>query len=248
MPDPHYDEPELAALYDITCGWREDRDYYLRLAGAAPIRVLDLGCGTGLLCGAYARRGHEVIGVDPSAAMLEQARRQPQADRVEWVLSSAQAFRSQKRFDLIVMTGHAFQVLEEDADIAAGLATIRRHLAPEGRAVFESRNPQMDWAKRWQGEAISYVHDGRPVEQVTSVLGWTGDRLTFEQRYRFFNRELVSTSRLRFAAFDRIAQLIAGGGLSLERAWGDWQERAFDTAISDEMIFCVRPKESPRSF
>jgi SAM-dependent methyltransferase len=239
MPDLHYDEPVLAELYDITCGWSEDRDFYLGLAGPAPVSVLDLGCGTGLLCSAYAAKGHHVTGVDPSPAMLEQARRQPHAGSIQWVLSKAEDFRTDKRFELIIMTGHAFQVLEDDADIAAGLATMRRHLKPQGRAVFESRNRQIDWAARWEGEQVSFTHNGVPVRQRAHVLGWTGDRLTFEQRYTFADRELVSTSRLRFASLTEIAALIAAAGLVLEHVLGDWQGHPFEPAVSDEMIFSV---------
>jgi len=52
MPDEHYENPKLAAIYDRFCGWSRDRDFYLALAGDPPQHVLDLGCGTGLLCDA----------------------------------------------------------------------------------------------------------------------------------------------------------------------------------------------------
>jgi len=63
-----------------------------------------LGC-------AFAERGHPATGVDPAAAMLVVAKRKPSAEQVEWVESSAQTYRSERRFDLMVMTGHAFQIL-----------------------------------------------------------------------------------------------------------------------------------------
>jgi SAM-dependent methyltransferase len=240
MPDLHYDEPALAELYDITGGWSEERDFYLSLAGTNPIRVLDLGCGTGLLCSACAAKGHDVTGVDPSAAMLEVAHRKPHTDHIDWVLSDAEEFRSDKRFDLIIMTGNAFQVLEDDTAIAAGLATMRHHLAPHGRAVFESRNPRIDWARRWEGEEVSYTHNGVPVQQLIHVLGWSGDRLTFEQRYSFGGHTLVSRSRLRFASRDEIERLVARAGLTVDALYGDWKRGPFDASSSDEMIFSIR--------
>ena len=42
--------------------------------GVAGQRVVDLGTGTGTLARGFARRGCEVTGIDPAAAMLEQAR------------------------------------------------------------------------------------------------------------------------------------------------------------------------------
>lgn len=85
MPDTHYEHPKLAAIYDVFSPWSIDRDFYLGLAGDSPQHVLDLGCGTGLLCDAYAARGHHVTGVDTTAAMLAVARQKPHGDRVEWV-------------------------------------------------------------------------------------------------------------------------------------------------------------------
>lgn len=242
MPDLHYDDPALAELYDITCGWSEDRDFYLGLAGAPPKAVLDLGCGTGLLCSAYAANGHIVTGADPSPAMLELARRQPHGDRIEWVRSQAQTFRSARRFDLIVMTGHAFQVLEDDADIAACLETMRLHLKPDGRAVFESRNPALDWAGKWHGNRADYTHNGRPVRQTTNVIGWSADRLTFEQHYALPNRTLASISRLRFASRAEIEALVEEAGLVVDRLHGDWHGGPFNPEISEEMIFTLRAK------
>jgi SAM-dependent methyltransferase len=42
--------------------------------GVAGQRILDLGCGTGALAGAFAQRGCWVVGLDPSLEMLQQAR------------------------------------------------------------------------------------------------------------------------------------------------------------------------------
>lgn len=240
MPDAHYDDPVLAELYDVTCGWSDDRDFYLRLAGETPISVLDLGCGTGLLCGAYAALGHRVTGADPSPAMLEIARRGPERARIEWVAATAQTFRSPRRFDLIIMTGHAFQVLLDDADVAAALTTMRAHLAPGGRAVFESRNPALDWASRWDGAVSDYRHRGAAIRQSTHVLGQDGDRLTFELRNHFPQRTLVSTSTLRFLPREEIGAQIARAGLAIDRLFGDWRGGPFKAAISEEMIFVTR--------
>lgn len=55
----------------------EDRPWPLleRLLGRGRPRVLDLGCGRGASSLAWARRGARVTGVDPSEAMITEARR-----------------------------------------------------------------------------------------------------------------------------------------------------------------------------
>ena len=150
--DQHYLNPLLVELYDLDSGWSEDRQYYLSLASDQNMHILDLGCGTGLLCDAYARSGNRVVGVDPAPAMLQSARQKEYGSKIKWVQSTAQEFRSSEKFDLIIMTGHAFQVLLTDEEIASTFATIKNQLAPGGLAVFESRNPSIDWSANWNYE------------------------------------------------------------------------------------------------
>lgn len=132
MTDLHYEHPKLVDVYDLGNAWSEDRNFYLSLAGDKPISILDLGCGTGLLCNAYAERGHMVTGADPAASMLEAARKSRFGKKIEWVQASAEFFQFDTKFDLIVMTGHAFQVLLDDHNVASSFVRIRDHLSREG--------------------------------------------------------------------------------------------------------------------
>lgn len=238
MPDNHYEDATLAALYDIQCGWSKDRDFYLELAGDTPISVLDLGCGTGLLCDAYAEQGHDVTGVDPAPAMLEIARHKPNGARIDWVEATAGGLRTSKQFDLIIMTGHAFQVLLTDEEVAACFGTMRHHLAPGGRAVFESRNPVIDWPSRWTGDTI-FERDGQNYTVSRQAGPWQGDRLGFETRYLLEEGTLFSRSVLRFMGREAIAAQIAHAGLHLAALYGDWDHAELDPARSEEMIFEV---------
>lgn len=240
MPDEHYENPKLAAIYDRLCGWSRDRDFYLALAGDPPQQILDLGCGTGLLCDAYAARGHSVTGADPTAAMLAVARQKPHGAQIAWVQASAQEFRAERRFDLIIMTGHAFQVMLSDDDVMATLTTMRRHLRPSGRAVFESRNPAIDWAAEWNGTE-ELEHQGVAISYTTEVLARSGDRVSFEQRFAFPDETLVSFSELRFLPREAIEARLAAAGLEVEALFGDWDSAPFDPASSHEMIFVARP-------
>ena len=242
MPDEHYINPRLADLYDLDSPWSNDRDFYLSLAGASRQRVLDLGCGTGLLCNAYASKGHDVTGLDPSHAMLEVARRKPHGHEIEWVLSPAQTYHSEKLFDLIIMTGHAFQVLLEDADIQSAFSMIRNHLNSDGLFVFESRNPLIDWQKKWDYDMVLELKDGS-VQESRRFIEMKGDRMTFELKYQFSDEKLVSMSELRFLSRKDIEDRLAASGLCVSSLLGDWDGKPFDESDSLEMIFMVKGLE-----
>jgi len=236
MPDNHFENPRLAQVYDLDSGWSVDRDFYLSLAKLPNSDVLDLGCGTGLLCDAYAEHGHSVVGVEPSAAMLEVARSKPFGKEIEWVQSIAQEFDSAKRFDLIIMTGHAFQVLLEDSDVLATLSVMRKHLKTDGIAVFESRNPRIDWENRWAYE----MKIDLPASSITEsrrFLAMKNERMTFELKYVFPDETLTSQSELRFMRCSKIKELIDAAGLRVSDLFGDWDGTPFDEGNSEEMIF-----------
>ncbi|MBY0357515.1 MAG: class I SAM-dependent methyltransferase [Candidatus Obscuribacterales bacterium] len=239
MPDNHYVNSKLAEIYDLDSGWSIDRDFYLSLAGPQLQSILDLGCGTGLLCNAYAAKNHLVTGVDPSPAMLEIGRRKPHGNQIEWVQSSAQTYHSDKLFDLIIMTGHAFQVLLEDVDVLKTFSTMQKHLKQGGFAAFESRNPLIDWEREWNYDMVlklpaSTVHESR------RFLTMEDDRMTFELRYQFPDETLVSTSELRFLSRKDIEEHLTASGLCIDKVLGDWDGTLFDERSSPEMIFIVR--------
>ena len=107
---------------------RDDFAFYLPLVRCARA-VLDVGCGTGaLLHLAEGRSPRAAVRVDPASGMLAQAR-----DRtdIEWVLGDLSSVVWDHEFDLIVMTGHAFQELIGDDEIGAALAAIRRALVDD---------------------------------------------------------------------------------------------------------------------
>lgn len=247
MPDPdlQFSDQRLADLYDLGNAGSDDRDFYLSLAGETPQDILDLGCGTGLLCLAYAERGHRVTGVDPATAMLTVAKRAPLGDQVTWVESTSEDFRADQTFDLIIMTGHAFQVLLTDNQVEATLATMAGHLKPDGLIAFESRNPVLDWDAVWGRSYEMETPQGRvrAVRRLTD-RSRAPEFLSFAWDYHFPDEVITSDSTLRFLSSEAIAEFADRADLQVETVLGDWQGGAFDPDLSREMIFKLRRKSA----
>ncbi|MEV6599713.1 bifunctional 2-polyprenyl-6-hydroxyphenol methylase/3-demethylubiquinol 3-O-methyltransferase UbiG [Actinoplanes sp. NPDC051346] len=108
-------------------------------ADRSAIRVLDVGCGGGLVSERLAALGYRVTGVDLSAGSIEIARRHAAARGVdvEYVVGSAFDLpREDGSVDLVVVS----DVLEHLADLGAATAEIARVLRPGGLVVFDTIN------------------------------------------------------------------------------------------------------------
>ena len=237
--DKLYEHPTLVAVYESTSGWAEDCDFYLSRAQGAKLDILDIGCGTGLLCDAYAADGHNVVGVDPAGAMLEVAKKKPHGDRVQWIESNGQDLRYGKQFDLIIMTGHAFQCLLSDVDVHSLFSNVRRHLKQHGTFIFDSRNPNVNWSLKWDGSSAAIDSELGKFTMSTKVLSANEELITFAHRYDFKHESLSSVSTIRFHALDAIQEMIASSGLALLNLYGDFKPSPFFAGSSSEMIFEV---------
>lgn len=229
MIDEHYGNPKLAALFDSDCPWGEDKDFYLALPRLSHSAILDIGCGTGQLCEAYASLGHNVLGIDPAAAMLEVARSKPHGSKIEWQSATAQNFATRHKFDLIIMTGHVFQTLLNVEDVERSLARVAAHLKSGGQFVFESRNPNIDWFTKWK----TSFEIGREFIAIAD----TPSRKTFERKYILPDQTHVSRSELQFWSEAEIRQQLSNAGLVVRRFLSDWSGNAFDPNKSEELIF-----------
>ena len=150
MPDATFADRRLAGIYDWLEGDRPDLDVYVAMLvdelGART--VLDIGCGTGTLACLLARRGIEVIGVDPAEASLDVARAKPGAAGVRWILGDATTLPDVQA-DAAIMTGNVAQVFLSDEEWHGTLTAVRAALRPGGRLIFETRDPERRAWREW---------------------------------------------------------------------------------------------------
>jgi SAM-dependent methyltransferase len=252
MVDYQFADPVLAGLYDLFCPWnpRGDFGFYLPLVQAAD-RVLDVGCGTGMLLRRARAEGHagRLTGLDPAAAMLGVARSGQIGQRVEWVLGDlSYAPGWVGEFDLVVMTGHAFQVLTGDEQLRQALAAVRAALAPGGRFAFETRNPLAREWERWIPANAVQVTDstGTVVTMSHQVdLPVAGDLVSFTSTYASpdWAKPRRSRSTLRFLRTAALASVLAGAGLQIQEQYGDWDRSPLHPA-GPEIITIARPADT----
>ena len=153
------DPAELAKFSDLAHRWWDTESEFrplhqinpLRLnwiADIAPIdgqRVLDVGCGGGILADAMARRGAEVLGIDLATKALRGAQLhalEAQTPRVQYREISAEALAAEQPESFDVVT--CMEMLEHVPDPSSVVRACARLVKPGGHVFFSTinRNPK----------------------------------------------------------------------------------------------------------
>lgn len=244
--DLGFDNPRLAATYDAENSGRDDIEFYLALAQELDAhKVVDLGCGTGVLACDLAAAGRTVVGIDPANAMLEIARNRAGGDAVTWVLGDS-AELDQPDADLIVMTGHVAQVFLDEQYWRTTLQRCFAALRPGGHLAFETLNPQRRVWTTWARDRTTGTYrtaDGTRFTSWVQTTDVSGEFVTFDAHSVFGDTgdDVITTSTLRFRDRSAVAGALAEAGFDAPVVFGDW-DRSAASDDSRELIFvAARP-------
>jgi len=113
------------------------------------LRILDIGCGAGLLCEPFTRLGAQVIGVDPSATNIAAAKLH--ADKaqlsIDYRCTTVEQMDVRERFDIVL----AMEVIEHVTDVGVFLNRCAAMLKPGGLMVISTLN------RNWKSFALAIV-------------------------------------------------------------------------------------------
>ena len=238
---------DLATYYDVeNADFIEDLAVYSALVNRQGGPVLDVGCGTGRVAFHLVRLGHRVVGVDPSKAMVERARRK--LDRQGFgpeqvILYEADVTRLalEEQFKLAVFAYNGFMHLTGHAEQLAALAAIRRHLTNGGLLALDLPNAIEVFARPEDpalvlervfkdpitGETVMQqsIASLNRITQLMDVT-WIYDRIAADGRVTRTVVPLV----LRYTFLSEMELLLEKAGLRLGEVYGDYDFGAYQEA------------------
>jgi 2-polyprenyl-6-hydroxyphenyl methylase/3-demethylubiquinone-9 3-methyltransferase len=113
------------------------------------LRILDIGCGAGLLCEPLTRLGAQVIGVDPSASNIAAAKLHADKSHlsIDYRCTTVEEMDLRERFDIVL----AMEVVEHVSDVGMFLNRCAAMLKPGGLMVVSTLN------RNWKSFALAIV-------------------------------------------------------------------------------------------
>jgi ubiquinone/menaquinone biosynthesis C-methylase UbiE len=245
-----------AEYYDVAEG---DRNlflkFYVPMIGPAIRSVLELGCGTGVITTALAKRmavihrGNaeiRVTGLDESAEMLRVARTRD--NQIEWVLGDFRNPPLQGEYDLIICPFNALQFMLNEQDLQNSLRAARRHLKPDGRFAFDIYQPNLAYLATPQADRLVRSVRGSHGEALelrdAFVYDATSRVMTLEWRLIDPRRPILPLAKivyhLRQYFAPEIESALKSTGLCISERYGDFDRSTFTAASKRQVLVCRR--------
>ncbi|QOZ12938.1 bifunctional 3-demethylubiquinol 3-O-methyltransferase/2-polyprenyl-6-hydroxyphenol methylase [Bradyrhizobium sp. CCBAU 51765] len=137
----------LGYIRDAACRKFERNVRSLNCLGS--LRVLDIGCGAGLLCEPLSRLGAQVIGIDPSQSNIAAAKLHADKSHlaIDYRCTTVEEIDPRERFDIVL----AMEVVEHVTDVGVFLKRCAAMLKPNGLMVVSTLN------RNWKSFALAIV-------------------------------------------------------------------------------------------
>ena len=224
-------------------------DFYRTEADRSGGRVLELGSGTGHKLIPIATDGHPCVGLELSPDMLAEAQRKTdeRGVEVEWVQGDMRDFDLGRPFDLVIIAANSLLHLHKAQDLVDCFRSVRQHLAPGGRLIFDVFNPsvrilaQADGVRR-RRDALSFVDPDHGLVHVDVAETYDAAAQVTRGRWYFSTDSeadfVVAPLEIRSIFPQELPLLLSLGGLRVVERFGDWSRAPLTADAALQLYVC----------
>lgn len=140
-------------------------------------KILEVGCGSGMLARRFLKNGYDYLGLDLSREMLDIARSEISSD--SFVQCDMRNLSFDQQFDSVLITGRSIAYLTENMDIIITLSGVHNSLKDNGLFVFDlfEANGIFD---NFNDFEQNIEHNSKKIKRISRLkknlkTGWTYD-------------------------------------------------------------------------
>ncbi len=220
--------------------------FYIKQAKKYGGPILDLACGTGRITIPISKEGIQIVGLDFSVKMLEQAKRNSKDNNVEieWVEADMTDFNLNRKFSTITMPAAAMNWVLENKGIENCLNSIKDHLNQDGKFIFSVFNPNFeimmrDPSKKYKrkgypdpdGKGNVVVTETHNYDKATQIMHYTS-------YHKLKNEEIVKKLKLRIFFPQELDMLLDYNGFKIDYKYGNFDEEPFNSDSKWQIVIC----------
>lgn len=183
-------------------------------------KILEIGCGSGMLARRFLENGYDYLGLDLSGEMLDIARREVKSDR--FIRCDMRNIALDQQFDAILITGRSISYVIDNPGIIDTLTGINRALKNAGLFLFGvfDANQIFD---NFDDFEQNIEHNNKKIKRISHLeknlaTGWTYDwtaRYIIEQENK--TSEYDDRTTLRAFTKDEISLFMKLAGFSIQK-------------------------------
>lgn len=234
-------------LYDLVHEKSADSEqvaFYEKQVNKYGSPILELACGTGNYLVTLSHDDVEISGIDISEEMLGGAQRRAKNHHIETNLINAdmREFELNQKFALIFIAGNSFQHLNTRKDVEACFASVKKHLAPNGKFIVEIFNPSLELLNRNPNERF-FVGEYRTengwiilTENVRYDAATQLNYLDWHYKNQFMKEEQTVSFTMRQFFPQEFDALFEYNGFRIEAKYGDFDESNFSEKSPKQII------------
>lgn len=224
-------------------------DFYRRQIVRYGEPVLDLACGSGRLTIPLTEASVKITGLDISEEMLMLAtsKASEHGVKIPFIRGDVRRFNLGKKFKLIFIAAQSLTHLHKREEIEDCFASVRRHLAEDGRFVIELYNSSVkvlarDSDHRYDVGEYENRNDGECRIFVTEEVGYDASTQINHIRWFFRTEGSEEEAGLSFTMRQYFPQeidaLLWYNGFLIEHKYGSYHENEFCSDSPKQLIIC----------
>ena len=168
------------------------------------LKILDIGCGTGIHAKYLASKGYHVTGIDISEEMIQIAKND-QNKNTEFYVYDAKTFKLTQKFDIILSLFHVVSYQTTNRNLSELINNVSCHLKDEGLFIFDfwygpavlTDRPQIR-IKRFSDDKVNIVRLAEPVMSINENIVDVNYELIIYSKDKNYPQYVNETHKMRY--------------------------------------------------
>lgn len=183
------------------------------------IKILDIGCGTGIHANYLAQKGYQIVGIDRSEEMIKQAQLRC-LKNCEFIVSDATNFSLKEKFDSIISLFHVVSYQTSNKDLNDLFTNVSLHLKNDGLFIFDfwygpavlTEKPSVR-IKRLENDQINITRIAEPIMRINSSVVDVNYELIIQDKKSLTTEIIKEIHQMRYLLIPEINYYLKSCGL-----------------------------------